>query len=146
MGRLVAIARKPAAGAPVEEVAEARITAAAGLEGDSRGQPGPRQITVLAVEDWAAACAELGAEVSWTLRRANLLVEGFALPREPGARLNIGDVVLEVTGETIPCERMDEGHAGLCAVLTPEWRAGRTCRVMAGGDISVGDAAAVLKS
>jgi len=128
----------------MEEVTEARVTLAAGLEGDSWGQPGPRQVTVVANEDWAAACADLGADVPWTLRRANLLVEGVTLPRTPGARLNIGDVVLEITGETSPCERMDEGYPGLCAALTPEWRAGRTCRVMAGGDISVGDAAAVL--
>ena len=146
MGRLAAIARKSGKRAPMEEIDVGRITAAAGLEGDAQGQPGPRQITVVAAEDWAAACADLGAEVPWTLRRANLLVEGVALPREPGARINIGDVVLEVTGETTQCERMDEGHAGLRAALAPDWRAGCSCRVMAGGDISVGDAAAVLRS
>ncbi len=143
MGRLAAIARKPGRGAPMEEIAQARITAAAGMEGDPLGQPGPRQVTVVAKEDWAAACADLGAEVPWTLRRANLLVEGVELPRNLGARLNIGDVVLEVSGETAPCERMDEGHRGLRAALAPEWRGGCSCRVVAGGDVSVGDAVAV---
>ncbi len=145
MGRLAAIARKRNSGAPMEELTEGRISEAAGLAGDSRGQPGPRQVTVVAAGDWAAACADLGAEVPWTLRRANLLVEGIELPRTPGTRLNIGDVVLEVTGETAPCERMDHEHAGLRAALAPDWRAGRSCRVLSGGDVSVGDAAAVLK-
>ena len=145
MGRLAAIARKPARRAPMEELAEAQITAATGLEGDVQGEPGPRQVTVVAKEDWAAACADLGTEVPWTQRRANLLTEGVVLPRTAGARLNIGDVVLEVTGETTPCERMDEGHAGLRAVLAPDWRAGCSCRVVSGGDIAVGAAAAVLK-
>ncbi len=146
MGRLAAIARKPGKGAPMEELGEARISAAAGLEGDSRGRPGPRQITVVAAEDWAAACAEQSTQVPWTLRRANLLTEGVELPRTVGARLNIGDVVLEVTSETTPCERMDEQHEGLRAALAPDWRAGCSCRVLSGGDISVGDAAAVLKA
>ena len=145
MGRLAAMARKPGRGVAMEEITQARITAAAGMEGDPLGQPGPRQVTVVAKEDWAAACAELGADVPWTLRRANLLVEGVELPRTPGARLNIGDVVLEVSGETAPCERMDEGQMGLRAALAPEWRAGCSCRVVAGGDVSVGDPVAVLK-
>jgi MOSC domain-containing protein YiiM len=145
MGRLAAIARKSSKGAPMEELSEARISEAAGLEGDARGQPGSRQITVVATGGWAAACADLGAEVPWTLRRANLLVEGVELPRTAGTWLNIGDVVLEVTGETTPCERMDQEHAGLRAALAPDWRAGCSCRVLSGGDVSVGDAAAVLK-
>ena len=144
MGRLAAIARKSGKGVPMEELGEARISEAAGLEGDARGQPGPRQVTVVAVEDWAAACADLGTEVPWTLRRANLLVEGVVLPRTAGARLDIGGVVLEVTSETTPCARMDEGHEGLRAALAPDWRAGCSCRVVAGGDVTVGDAAAVL--
>ena len=52
----------------------------------------------------------------------------------------IGDLVLEITGETDPCSRMDEARQGLRLALTPEWRGGVCCRVVTGGDIAVGDA------
>jgi MOSC domain-containing protein YiiM len=50
----------------------------------------------------------------------------------------LGDAVLEVTGETDPCERMEEAQAGLFQALAPEWRGGVTCRVIANGTIHVG--------
>ena len=41
--------------------------------------------------------------------------------------------------ETDPCSRMDEQHAGLRDALTPDWRGGVCCRVIAGGNVAVGD-------
>ena len=35
---------------------------------------------------------------------------------------------LEVTGETDPCERMEEIQPGLFQALAPGWRGGVTCR------------------
>ena len=88
--------------------------------------------------------AELGGEPSpWTFRRANLLVAGIALPREPGARLRIGDAVLEVTGECDPCQVMDRQRPGLRAALEPDWRGGVTCRVLMGASLRLGDPVAV---
>ena len=109
------------------------------------GRRGDRQVTMLAREDWQKACGLLGATLPWTLRRANLLVEGIALAESAGTRVRIGDLVLEVTGECGPCTRMDEQHEGLTAVLQPEWRGGVTCRVVSGGRIAVGDAAAATR-
>ena len=59
------------------------ICVEAGLAGDSKGARFPlRQITVLAREAWEAAAAALGdPDLPWTVRRANLLVEGVELPR-----------------------------------------------------------------
>ena len=89
-----------------------RITTEAGLEGDFKGGKYPfRQITVLAREDWEEALAELGApDLPWTARRANLLVAGVALPRAKGGLVRIGPVLLEVTGQTYPCARMEEAR------------------------------------
>lgn len=149
-GRLIGIARRPQRRAPMQEVQSGMITAAAGLECDHKGPKFPlRRITVLAREDWEAALAHLPdlaglPQLAWTLRRANLLVEGLRLPRARGGRLQIGPVVLEVTYPTQPCKRMDEAHPGLLKALHPDWRGGVTCRVLEGGIVRLGDEAAVL--
>jgi MOSC domain-containing protein YiiM len=94
---------------------------------------------VLFAEDWAAAVAGLDPAASWTVRRATLLVAGVRNPRRVGDVLAVGDVRLIVTGETQPCIRMDEQMPGLWDALRPDWRGGVTARVIAGGEISVGD-------
>ena len=137
MGKLLGIARKSKRRAPMEELTSAVVDEATGLEGDFRGNLRERQITVVAREAWDAACADVGTSVPWTTRRANLFIEGVDLPRVVGERLRVGDVVLEVTGETNPCERMEEQQAGLRAALTPDWRGGVTCRVISGGRIEL---------
>lgn len=142
-GAVQAIARRAASRAPMERLDAVEVSAEAGLNGDYRGRSMRRQVTLIAAEDWQAVCAELGAELDWTLRRANLLVAGLALPREAGAVVRVGGVTLAVTGQTEPCARMDEQHAGLRAALTPDWRGGITCRVVDGGAIKVGDAVSV---
>ncbi len=127
----------------MQERESAPVTRDGGLANDPRGRPGARQITVVAREAWQRACAELGAQLPWTLRRANLLVQGVALAGSAGSRLRVGDVLLEITGETEPCRRMDEQHAGLRAALEPEWRGGVSCRVLEGGTLAVGDRVAL---
>ncbi len=141
VGRVVSIARKHAHRAPMELLEEGQITAERGLEGNVSGRPGRRQITVVAREGWADACRDLGRDVPWTTRRANLLVEGLGVARRVGARLEMGQVLLEITGETTPCTRMEEQVAGLAAALERDWRAGVTCRVLRGGTVRVGDVA-----
>ena len=143
-GRLEAIARRARPKAPMEALAEVALTPERGVEGDCRGRPGRRQVTILAAEDWALAQAGLGGAPSpWTVRRANLLVAGLALPRSPGACLRIGGVLIELTGECDPCERMDRQRAGLRQALAPDWRGGRTGRIVAGGRVRVGDEVAL---
>jgi MOSC domain-containing protein YiiM len=138
MGHLLAIARAPVKRGPLMTLQEAGVGVTEGVDGDARGTRQGRQVTVVFREGWDAACRELGVELPWTTRRANLLVEGVAVPRE-GKRLVIGSLVLEVTQETQPCQVMEAAHRGLRAALTPDWRGGVCCRVIAGGTIRVGD-------
>ncbi len=147
-GILSGIARRDRRRAPMEAIASGQISSQAGLHGDSKGLKFlKRQITVLSLEDWRAALADLGAEdLPWTGRRANLLVERITLPRARGAILAIGPVRLEVTGQTYPCSRMEEVRPGLLKALAPDWRGGVTCRVLEGGAIALGDAVRVLSS
>jgi MOSC domain-containing protein YiiM len=143
MGRLLGIATRTATKVPMTEVASSRITSAAGVAGEFRGEPGERQVVVVAREGWDAACRELGVALAWTLRRGNLLVEGVELAASTGARLQVGGALLEITGECDPCFVMDKQHPGLRKALGPDWRGGVACRVLRGGEIAVGDSVSI---
>jgi MOSC domain-containing protein YiiM len=139
MGKLTGIARREEKRAPMETLERAEISAVTGVANDWRGKPGRRQVTVLSASAWRDACRDLGAEVSWTTRRANLLVEGIELPDTTGGVLRIGGVRLLITGEIDPCSRMDEQVPGLTQALVPEWRGGVSCTVLEGGTVALGD-------
>jgi len=146
-GILAGIARREAPRAPMQLVPEAEVSVAAGIPGDCKGLKfRKRQVTVLAAEAWAAACAAVGADLPWTARRANLLTRDVILPRARGARLRVGGLLLEVTGQTYPCRRMDEVKPGLLKALAPDWRGGLTCTVLEGGPIRLGDPVEILSS
>ena len=143
-GVLAGIARRARTKAAMEVLTSVLVTPERGIEGDHRGiiKPGgkgKRQISLMERADWNAAMAELGREVPWWERRANLLVDGLDLPHTPGSLLRIGDVLLVVTGECDPCVRMESVAPGLEAALTPDWRGGALARVLTGGRVAVGD-------
>jgi MOSC domain-containing protein YiiM len=138
-GKLLGIAIRPKSRSPMIPLDRADVTTGEGVVGDSRGRPGSRQVTIVSREAWQAACDEIGQSLPWTVRRANLFVEDLELPKELGRQICIGQVVLEVCGETDPCARMDAQVSGLTAALTPDWRGGVCCRVITGGEIHVGD-------
>ena len=141
--RLLAIAVRHRSRGTMQELPQAAVTLAGGVADDFRGRPGRRQVTVLSLEGWQAACREAGrAGLPWTARRANLLVTGVDLAA--AGTLRIGSVELEVTGETAPCERMDEACPGLRAALAPAWRGGVTCRVRQPGVLAPGEPVAAL--
>ncbi len=128
----------------METLDHVSVSVEGGLSGDFRGAVKPggrgrRQVSLMQADHWAAAMVELGHDLPWWHRRCNLLVDGIALPRIPGSLLRIGDVVIEITQECDPCSRMEEILPGLRAVLTPDWRGGALGRVLAGGEIRVGD-------
>ena len=145
IGILAGIARHAVRRGPMETVERVAVTLAGGIDGDVRGTirpggSGRRQVTLIERGDWVAATAQVGRDIAWQERRANLLVERLDLPQVPGVRLRIGaDVLLVVTRETDPCERMDMLAPGLRAALTVDWRGGICTRVIAGGHIAVGD-------
>lgn len=144
MGRLIGIARRELKRAKMEVLNSAEISNETGVADDFRGKPGKRQVTVISAEAWAAACEDLGKEIPWTTRRANLLVEGVELPQRTGDVIEIGSVRLLVTMEVDPCSRMEEQVQGLKAALSPEWRGGVACTVLKGGQVCLGDGVSVL--
>ena len=140
MATLIGIAKAPRLLAEMEELIEARIEIDTGLQGDARGTKKQRQISILFQNDWEDASNELGSDLSWLTRRANLLVKGMRSPRITGTILKIGAVELEVRVETEPCDLMDKQHVGLRAKLENDWRGGVCCSVKKPGKIKIGDA------
>jgi MOSC domain-containing protein YiiM len=145
IGKLLGIARRALSRAPMEEVASVVASPEFGISGDCKGLRFPqRQVTILAEEDWNETLAILGGfYLPWATRRANLLVRGVSLPRGVGSLIEVGSVILEVTGQTSPCQQMENAHAGLRKALGGNWRGGVTTRVTAGGLLKVGDAVEV---
>ena len=151
VGTLAGIARHATPKGPMETLDHVAVTTGEGIHGDFRGglastKPSRRrQVSLMEAEGVSAAFAESGAVLDWSACRRNLLVTGLRLPREPGARVAIGaSLVLEITAECDPCERMDALHRGLRAALTPDWRGGFLGRVIADGEIAVGDDVRIL--
>ena len=138
--QLLDIAFRSNSRAPMQTRKEAMVSKVAGVEGDFRGKPGKRQVTVMSIEQWKLACDEVITTLPWTVRRANLLVDGVSFNSSMvGQQIKIGQCILYVTGETDPCPKMDAQHQGLTQALTPDWRGGVCCRVIADGRIKVGD-------
>jgi MOSC domain-containing protein YiiM len=137
---LIDIAIRQKSRAPMQTKTDAMITRVAGVEDDSRGKPNNRQVTVLSSTQWHAACADVNADLMWTIRRANLLLEGVEFDQNfVGKQIKIGDLRMIVTGETDPCSRMDMQYEGLTKALEPNWRGGVCCKVIADGRVQVGD-------
>jgi MOSC domain-containing protein YiiM len=138
--QLLDIAFRPKSRAPMQTKLESMVTKVAGVEQDFRRKPGKRQVTMLSLEQWQVACEEVATTLPWTVRRANLLVDGVSFDSSmTGKQIKIGQLILLVTGETDPCPKMDAQHQGLTQALTPDWRGGVCCRVIADGRVKVGD-------
>lgn len=149
-GRLGGIARHDRPYGPIETLGRVLVTVGEGVHGCIRGalastkKTRKRQVSLIEAESWALALDDLGLDPEdrppWHARRANLLVEGIRLPRQPGSVIAIGDSLrIEVTCECEPCERMEAVAPGLKATLRPDWRGGVLGRVISDGEIAVGD-------
>jgi len=137
-GTVVEIHLYPTVGAPATTLLAVEAVVGAGLTGDQRRRP-TRQVTVLALEDWQRALDEIGADLPPCARRANVVVSGIDLPATVGQRLRLGEVELQIHGETKPCDQMDAAEQGLREALVPSLRGGVHGSIEIGGALRVGD-------
>jgi MOSC domain-containing protein YiiM len=143
LGIVKGIAVRDVSRAPMQEQQQVEVTLQQGIVQDYRGT-GLRQVTFLDAGQWQEVLDELGVELPWYTRRANVLVEGIDLPATVGRRLQVGACRFAIGGETTPCQRMDELQPGLRRILTAALRGGVWGKVLQGGALSVGDVVQVL--
>jgi MOSC domain-containing protein YiiM len=74
------------------------------------------------------------------------MISGVPLVRTRGSILTIGEVQLEIQGETKPCEQMEEALPGLRAAMYDNWQGGAFATVVHGGSVRVGDSVGLLPS
>jgi MOSC domain-containing protein YiiM len=123
-----------------------QVSSEEGLIGDHySGKSGHRQVTLIQAEHLQAVASFLNKDqIDPGLTRRNIVVNGINLQSLKDRQFRIGDtVVLEYTGDCHPCSRMEEnlGPGGYNAMRS---HGGITARVIAGGEISKGDAVRAL--
>jgi MOSC domain-containing protein YiiM len=140
VGRVERIWLKRFRRGPMDPCPTAELVAGDGIVDDAN-RGGKRQVTLISRERWSGLEQELGARIDAAARRANLLLTGIDLEGCRGRVLRVGACRLLLQGETRPCERMDAAHAGLQEAMRSHWGGGAWAEILAGGRISVGDAA-----
>lgn len=142
-GRIAAIAVRTEKLGPMREIQRANAALGGGIDGDIEVKP-HRGVTLISREQWDETMRELGADLPWHTRRANVLVEGLTLSGLVGLTVRLGSVELHIHGETKPCGLMDALYDGLQAALEPDMRAGVHGQVIYAGSFAVGDSITVV--
>lgn len=125
----------------INTVSEAVVRVGTGLERDHHNSTGrgKRQVTLIQWEHLAVVASLLGqSSVGPELLRRNIAVSGINLLALKNRRFQVGDALLEYTGQCHPCSRMEEtfGPGGYNAV---RGHGGITATVIEGGIVRVGD-------
>ncbi len=140
IGKVLSIAVRPDKRATPTEIPVANAVADGGIDGDHTVAP-TRGITFISAKQWTDTMGELGADLPWHTRRANVLIDAPSLGHLIGKTIRVGNVEVEILDETRPCQLMDQLHNGLRAALKPDCRGGVLGRVRKSGSFRVGDTA-----
>ncbi|MFJ9315793.1 MOSC domain-containing protein [Pimelobacter simplex] len=109
-----------------------------GIVGDRYHGTRHRHVTVQSRETLDEAAQVYGRPVPSELTRRNLTISHGVVPRDPGQRIRVGEVLLEVVRVAAPCKLLDD-TIGAGAQEALRRRAGTVFRVLEGGTIRVGD-------
>lgn len=123
---------------PMQPKDVVEVEAGRGIVGDRYHGTRHRHVTVQSREALDEAARVLGREVPSELTRRNVTISHGVVPRDPGARVRVGDVLLEVVRVAAPCKLLDD-TIGAGAQEALRRRAGTVFRVLEGGTIRPGD-------
>lgn len=123
---------------PMRSVDRVDVEAGRGIVGDRYHGTRHRHVTVQSATALAESAQVFGREIPAALTRRNLTITDGVVPRDPGARIRIGDVLLEVVRVAAPCKLLDD-TIGAGAQEALRRRAGSVCRVLESGTVRVGD-------
>ena len=137
-GKVLAIALRCVHLGPMMQADTLTVYANDAPQGDHGAQV-KRGVTFLADGQWRQVNAELGADLPWHTRRANVLVDTDSLVPLIGRTIRVGQVAVHIHAETKPCSEMDYWHPGLREALSPDCRGGVYGQVVRGGSLTIGD-------
>ncbi len=128
---------------PMKRVDEALAVEGRGLEGDRHAKKqrrgGKRQVLLMDAQNLRALGLPEG------VLKENVVVDAMPVPLEelpPGQRLRLGEAVVELTEQCVPCHKLERIRPGL---LKESWgRRGQLARVIGSGVIREGDSVVLL--
>jgi MOSC domain-containing protein YiiM len=123
---------------PMRKLDSVRVIENRGLEGDRHARPdSSRQVLLIEEETLRRYQIPVGA------LKENITTRGIELRSlKKRTRLQMGEVVLEITKPCTPCSRVDEIRMGLQEEL--QGQRGMLARVIRGGEIKVDDTIQVI--
>lgn len=126
---------------PMKRVQQAMALAGCGLDGcrhAARKPGGKRQLLLVDGAELAAL------EVAPGLMKENVVISGIPLESfPPGQRLRVGEALIELTEQCVPCHKLELIRPGL--LQQSFGRRGQLGRVIKGGVIREGDEVQVLE-
>jgi MOSC domain-containing protein YiiM len=128
----------PGSRLPMRSVGSVEIETARGIIGDRYHGSRHRQVSVQSLSALAEAGQLFGSEIPAGLTRRNITLSSGPVPRDPGALIRLGPVLLEVVRVAAPCKLLDD-TIGRGAQEALRRRGGSICRVLVGGRVRVGD-------
>ena len=143
-GHVVAICVRPERLQPVVGLKKVLAIVDVGLAGDRyRNKGGARQVTLIQAEHLKTISSFLNKEISLSMVRRNIAVQGINLLSLKGKQFRIGTAILECSGECHPCSRM-ESSLGAGGYNAMRGLGGITARVVETGEIEVGSKVSVF--
>lgn len=132
---------------PLDVVQHIEVSPKKGVFGDHySGQSGNRHVTLIQAEHLPVVAALTGRnQLDPGILRRNIVVSGLNLLALKDQTVQLGEAVLQITGQCHPCSKM-EIALGPGGYNVMRGHGGMTAKVIQGGQIRVGDAVTVLTS
>ncbi|GAA6135843.1 MOSC domain-containing protein [Oceaniserpentilla sp. 4NH20-0058] len=141
-GELTWVGVRPARKEPMQSLQRCQAIEGKGLQGDHRMGKTPgsgRQVTIISEEFIAQISHYLGGKiVPPELLRRNIVVKNINLNALRYQNFQIGEAIFQAGALCHPCTRMEQA-LGKGAIAAMMGYGGLCCKVIRGGDFTVGD-------